>query len=425
MQSAALRILVPLKKPAAEHTLVRLAATLTASPWDELHLTHIVVPDTDPVPQAQDLLEKAAAMAAEMEVGAIPHLERSQTVTQGIQEAVRRWNCNMMVMGWYGAIEPAAIAQSYNRALAKTIEIDTLILKDRAFRPARRILIPAGGGGNALMGIQIGHDLARVWGADLEVVRIARDPQCQPNDPILQRYCHQLAEDMRLQLRLLDIDAPVTVVPSTEVVPPIVEYAREDDLVILGASNDWLQEGYLAGFIPDEIANQVSCSVLMVRAQTQHEICLSHVLWENTIRLDFHPADKWDAITQLVDTLVEEKQVPVSQRQNILDAALERERKTPTALGHQTAIPHAPMPDIPNIIGALAICPEGIDFEAPGGEPVHYIFLLLTPEQNYRSYIPLLAQIARLVQLGETRNALFNCQTPSELTALIKRHERD
>ena len=72
------------------------------------------------------------------------------------------------------------------------------------------------------------------------------------------------------------------------------------------------------------------------------------------------------------------------------------------------------------IIGALGICPEGVDFNGLQGDVVRYIFLLLTPQQNYRTYIPVLAQIASLMYTEETRNAILHCQTPSELTALIK-----
>ena len=105
----------------------------------------------------------------------------------------------------------------------------------------------------------------------------------------------------------------------------------------------------------------------------------------------------------------------------MLEAALERERKGSTSLGHGTAIPHAPIPDLPGIIGCLAICPQGVDFEGPTDEPIQFIFLLLTPEHNYRSYIPILAQIASLMRNGTTRGDLLAAQTPSEITAILKR----
>jgi mannitol/fructose-specific phosphotransferase system IIA component (Ntr-type) len=162
----------------------------------------------------------------------------------------------------------------------------------------------------------------------------------------------------------------------------------------------------------------------MVRAHHGQELELGNVFWEQNIRLGLRPTDKWDAITQLVDTLVEERQVPAALRQTVLDAALGREHKSSTALGHMTAIPHAPIPDLPAIIGALAICPDGVDFSSPDGQLVHYIFLLLTPQQNYRNYIPVLAQIASLMRISRVRAAFLACQTPAEVKALLKQPEK-
>lgn len=422
--SSELRILVPLENPATEDALVSLAATLASTRRGELHLAHIVTPDTQPVAQARQLLERASTLASQMGVRAIPHLAEGQNVTQEIQEAVRRWACNMMVMGWYRPLGRDAVLGAQNRALTKAVGVDTLIFRVGDFRPARRILVPTGGGSHSVVGLQIAHDLSQAWGAQLDILRVARDRQCRPDDPLLRRYCEQLRTETLLRLQLLDIDAPLTIVPSQDVIPPIVERARHSDLVVLGASNDWRQDEYLAGSIPDEIAGQLPNPVLMVRAHHHQEVRLANVIWEQTIRLDFRPVDKWDAIAQLVDLLVEERQVPLSQRQAVLEAALARERKASTAMGHETAIPHAPIPDLPSLIGALAICPDGIDFEAADGQPVHFVFLLLTPQQNYRNYIPVLAQIASLMRISRMRAALRRCQTPAEAKALLLHSEK-
>jgi mannitol/fructose-specific phosphotransferase system IIA component (Ntr-type)/nucleotide-binding universal stress UspA family protein len=421
MPFSKLRILVPLEEPAAEEALVRLAATLAAARQGELHLVHLARTVDARVSRE---LEQAAKMAAELGAPAFPHLVEGEDLVPGIQQAVVRWQCNMMVMGWYRDVERGAILATQNRVLAKAIAVDTLIFKERHLEPSRRILVPTGGGHHSLMGVQVAHDLAQAWGAELEILRIARDPRCRPDDPILQRYCTQLHSDMELQLQLLRIEAPITILPAVDVVSTIVGRAGQSDLVVVGASNDWRQDEYLAGSVPDEIANRVAAPVLMVRSATSEATHLSGIFWEQTIRLDFRPADKWDAITQLVDLLVEEKQVPQTERQHVLDAALAREHKGSTALGRQTAVPHAPIPSLPGIIGALGICRDGIDFDSPDGEPVHFVFLLLTPQENYRNYIPVLAQLASLMRPVEARAGFLGCQTPTEVTTLIKTHEK-
>ena len=423
MPSSQLRILVPVQTPETDAPLVELAAALASTPWGELHLTHVVHSSAPPNSQDQQQLEAIASHAQALGVGTLVHVERGDDVTQEVRQAIERWSCNMMVMGWKADIERTAILSAANRALTKDVDVDTLIFKDRDFVQAKRILVPTGGGPHSLLGIQIAHDLALRWGAQLEILRIARDNHCDPNDSLLQRYCEQLTQDTQLQLQLLNIDVPLTVIAAKDVVSAILDRSEEHDLVVVGASNDWRQEEYLSGSIPDKIANRVACSALMVRSAEGNDLRLSHIFWEQMIRLELHPQDKWDAIAQMIEVLIEEEQFPSTERQRVLDAALNRERQSSTALGHHTAIPHAPMPDLPGVIGCLGICPEGLDFESKTGEKVHFIFLLLTPQQTYRSYIPILAQIASLVRSDSMRQALLNSQTPSEVTAHLKQLE--
>ena len=108
---------------------------------------------------------------------------------------------------------------------------------------------------------------------------------------------------------------------------------------------------------------------------------------------------------------------------SIRETALAREKETSTSIGHEIAVPHARIPNLPGVIGCMGICPEGVDFEGPYREPVRFVFLLLTPQQNYRSYIPVLAQIATLMRPDDTRQQFLQCQTPTEVTALIRQQD--
>ena len=169
--------------------MVRLAATLVPGPWGELHQVHVPTPKSPPAGDVEQQLRQLTQVAMEMGVGAIAHLEVGFDVTAAIGAALSRWNCNTMVIGWSGKVKPEAIRAATNRAVAKAGDVDTLIFKNRGFAPARRICVPTGGGSHAMMGIQIAADLRARWGSELHVVRIARDPHCRPEDPVLARYC--------------------------------------------------------------------------------------------------------------------------------------------------------------------------------------------------------------------------------------------
>lgn len=77
---------------------------------------------------------------------------------------------------------------------------------------------------------------------------------------------------------------------------------------------------------------------------------------------------------------------------------LDRERLQSTALGGGVAMPHVYHNQFQQVVLAVARCAEGIPFEdAPDGEPVRAIFLLLLPARRPELHITLLARLGRLV----------------------------
>ena len=422
MTDSSVRILVAIENLAGEHGLVHMAASLARARGGDLYLTHVLTPARQTeATSARVELARLVELVESMGVRGIPNLVEGPSVTEAIVSNIRRHDCNVILMGWYNDVDPDSVLGSENRRLTKVLDVDMLIFKERGSLPPERILVPTSGGSHSLVGVQVADDLATTWDVSLQIVRVARDRELRSHQPLLERHCDQVRQDTELQMQLMNVTAPIEVVPSADIVKPIVERSRSSDLLVLGASNDWRQEDYLAGSIPDEIAYQVPSSVLMVRSRATHNPQLVNIFWEHTIRLDLHPKDKWEALELMVDVLVEEKQVPPSQRDNILEAARARELKAPTALGHETAVPHARIPNLPGVIGVMGICPDGVDFGA-GGDPIRYMFLLLTPEENYRSYIPVLAQIATLMHSDEIRASFLRCETPAELIAVIKTH---
>jgi mannitol/fructose-specific phosphotransferase system IIA component (Ntr-type) len=58
---------------------------------------------------------------------------------------------------------------------------------------------------------------------------------------------------------------------------------------------------------------------------------------------------------------------------------MRREELGPTGIGEGVAIPHTWHPAIDRTMGALVISRAGLEFEALDHQPVHVVFLLLTP----------------------------------------------
>lgn len=109
----------------------------------------------------------------------------------------------------------------------------------------------------------------------------------------------------------------------------------------------------------------------------------------------------------------------------ITRAVLDRENSMGTAMGCGVAVPHARLAEIATPRFAFARAPEGIEWNAPDGLPVHFIFLLLTPsEAEGNVQLDLLRAIARISLRPETRDILLSASEedlPGQLAGLLEK----
>ncbi len=112
------------------------------------------------------------------------------------------------------------------------------------------------------------------------------------------------------------------------------------------------------------------------------------------------------ALTELVDRL---RSRSVVRDTSLLRLLLHREALGSTAIGKGVAIPHARSMALSTAHLVFARSPRGVDWEAPDGEAVHLVFLLLAPDTPpwHKHYLDLLAQLAALLRLARNRNRLL------------------
>lgn len=167
---------------------------------------------------------------------------------------------DMMVMGWQGGFSLGRIYNSPVQRIIKELKADLAVLKDRGLDEIQSVMIPWGGGLHARLGMEIGIRIVQAVGAKLRVLRLVKkgiDPEEE------EKELRQ-----RLQPLLEDTDQVEVIVSEAEdVTGGILENIEEneDELVIIGASDEWSIQNVLFGTIPDIIADRADCSVLMVR----------------------------------------------------------------------------------------------------------------------------------------------------------------
>ena len=93
-------------------------------------------------------------------------------------------------------------------------------------------------------------------------------------------------------------------------------------------------------------------------------------------------------------------------RSKIFDAMLARERLGSTGLGHGVAIPHGRIPGLKEAAGAFIRTQTPIPFEAPDGNPVNLIFVLLVPEKATDPHLQILSELAQMFSERDIRATL-------------------
>lgn len=145
---------------------------------------------------------------------------------------------------------------------------------------------------------------------------------------------------------------------------------------------------------------------------------LSGLLTEETIAVSLQHTEKQGVIQELLDLAM--KTGKISDRSVAFQAVLDRENLMSTGLERGVAVPHAKTKVADDLVMALGISREGLDFQSADGNPSHLFFFLLAPEAAAGPNVKVLAQIARLTSDAEFCESLKNAESAREVLDIIK-----
>lgn len=90
----------------------------------------------------------------------------------------------------------------------------------------------------------------------------------------------------------------------------------------------------------------------------------------------------------------------------VYDSLFARERLGSTGLGHGVAVPHGRVKGLKEAAAAFVRTRQPIAFEAPDGNPVSLIFILLVPEKATDLHLQILSEVAEMFSDRELRRSL-------------------
>lgn len=108
-----------------------------------------------------------------------------------------------------------------------------------------------------------------------------------------------------------------------------------------------------------------------------------------------------------------------TDRTAAVQALLAREEKMSTGMQNGVAIPHGKTNIVGQLVAAVAIHRNGVNFAATDGKPSHIFVITLSPENRAGPHIQFLAEISKVLSRAELREKLLKANTADEILNLL------
>lgn len=147
---------------------------------------------------------------------------------------------------------------------------------------------------------------------------------------------------------------------------------------------------------------------------------LADILTKDQIVPDLKASTRWEAIDELISTLVATGKIKPENREAIAAVVKKRETSMSTGIGFGIGIPHASTDLITEVIGALGRSRKGCNFDALDNQPVNLVMLFLVPQGQFQKHLHTLANIAKLLHKAEFRQTLDQAPDAEAMLKAIK-----
>ena len=150
---------------------------------------------------------------------------------------------------------------------------------------------------------------------------------------------------------------------------------------------------------------------------------ITDLLKPEGIKIGGSATDKMDAINQMVDLMAKEGNV--ADKAKYKAAVLAREQESTTGIGDGIAIPHAKTDAVKAPGLAAMTLPNGVDYEAPDGEPSDIIFLIAAPNTKENVHLEVLSRLSMLLMDDDFTDALRKAKTVDEFRSIVDKAESE
>lgn len=140
----------------------------------------------------------------------------------------------------------------------------------------------------------------------------------------------------------------------------------------------------------------------------------------DSIRTDMEASQKVEAITELVQGLVDKGHLKAEEKDSIVQAIVNREELGSTGIGRGVAVPHTKHSSVTELVGTVGISPDGVEFQSLDGDKVSLFFLLISPPDRPSDHLRALESIAKQLQDETFCSFLKQSKAPMDVQQLLE-----
>jgi PTS system fructose-specific IIC component len=149
---------------------------------------------------------------------------------------------------------------------------------------------------------------------------------------------------------------------------------------------------------------------------------IQELIKKNGIIIDLKSTNKMEALNSIARFLCSIN--GLTNTEEVCAKIIEREMEMSTGIGFGIAIPHGRLSGINELCMAAARSVEGIEFDALDDQPVHLIFMMVSPANTSEAHTLALSTLSRIMSYEEVRSKLLDASTTDEFLEIITKAEK-
>lgn len=139
------------------------------------------------------------------------------------------------------------------------------------------------------------------------------------------------------------------------------------------------------------------------------------LLSAKSVAIHLQGNSKEEIIPEMVQLLVRSGKIKETDAPDIIKDIMTRESTMSTGMQQGIALPHSRSSFVNEMMCAVGIKKEGLDFKSLDKKPACLVVLTLTPTDSTKSYLKFLSEVSRFLLDPDIHNLIMHAQTDDEL----------